>query len=276
MEVIVAKNSGFCFGVERAINTTLENLETNTDVCSLGPLIHNDQVVDYLDRKGLDVVEDVNEVENKNLIIRSHGVPLKTYDIAESKGNTVIDCTCPFVRSLQKKAKACHDEKMNVIIIGDKNHPEIIGINGWCDNKAYIVNSVEDIDNLPKLDSACVVVQTTMIEEKFYALVDELKKHIEDLIVYNTICRATRERQDSCDEVSKKVDAMVVVGGKSSSNTKKLAEISAMNCDNVYHIELASEIDEEEFKKYKTVGLTAGASTPDWIIKEVYNKLSEI
>ncbi len=276
MEVIIAENSGFCFGVERAINTTLENLETKTDVCSLGPLIHNDQVVGYLDRKGLEVVDDVNAVENKNLIIRSHGVPLKTYDIAEEKGNTVIDCTCPFVRSLQKKAKACYDEGLNVIIIGDRNHPEIIGIDGWCENNAFIVNSIEDIEKLPELDSACVVVQTTMIEEKFNTLVEELKKNIDDLIVYNTICRATRERQESCDEVSRKVDAMVVVGGKSSSNTKKLAEISAMNCDNVYHIELASELDEEEFKKYKTVGLTAGASTPDWIIKEVYNKLSAI
>ena len=276
MEVILAKNSGFCFGVEKAINTTIENLESKKDVYSLGPLIHNDQVVDYLDKKGLTVINDAGDIENKNLIIRSHGVPLETYDIAKSKGNTIIDCTCPFVRNLQNKAKDCYEKGNTIIIIGDREHPEIIGINGWCNNKAHIVNSIEDVAELPKLDSACVLVQTTMIEEKFYLLVDELKKVIPDLKVFNTICKATKERQDSCKEVSKEVEAMVVVGGRSSSNTRKLAEISRENCKNVYHIELPEELDVEEFKKYNKVGLTAGASTPDWIIKEVYDKLKSI
>lgn len=276
MEVIIAKNAGFCFGVEKAIDTTVKSLEEKSDVYSLGPLIHNDQVVDYLADKGLTVVDSPDEAENKNLIIRSHGVPLSVYDIAEERGNNIIDCTCPFVRNLQKKARGCYEAGSNIIIVGDRNHPEIIGINGWCNNDAYIVNSVEDVQRLKPMESACVMVQTTMIEEKFDRLVIELKKYIKDLTVFNTICSATRVRQDSCGEVSKNVDAMVVIGGRKSSNTKKLAEISRENCDNVYHIEEAKEIDEEEFKKYSTVGVTAGASTPDWIIKETVEKLKAI
>lgn len=275
MEIIIAKNAGFCFGVENAIDTTIESLEEKDNVYSLGPLIHNDQVVDYLGEKGLKVIDDPLDVQNKNLIIRSHGVPLSVYDISESRGNNVIDCTCPFVRNLQKKTKKCYEEGNNIIIIGDKKHPEIIGINGWCENKADIVNSIDDVKKLKPMSSACVVVQTTMIEEKFEKIVIELKKHIKDLQVFNTICRATKERQNSCDEVSKLVDAMIVIGGKKSSNTKKLAEISRENCENVYHIEKADEIDIDEIKKFKKIGITAGASTPDWIINEVIEKLEK-
>ncbi|MDO5707473.1 MAG: 4-hydroxy-3-methylbut-2-enyl diphosphate reductase [Andreesenia angusta] len=275
MEIILAKNAGFCFGVENAIDTTIESLENKKNVYSLGPLIHNDQVVEYLETKGLKVIDSPLDLENKNLIIRSHGVPLSVYDVSESRGNNVIDCTCPFVRNLQKKTKSCYEKGNNIIIIGDKNHPEIIGINGWCENKANIVNSIEDVHRLKPMDSACVVVQTTMIEEKFERIVTELKKYIKDLKVFNTICQATKERQNSCEEVSKLVDAMIVIGGKKSSNTKKLAEISRENCKNVFHIEEADEIDIDNIKKFNKIGITAGASTPDWIINEVIGRLEK-
>lgn len=276
MKVTIAKNSGFCFGVENAIDTTIESLGELENVYSLGPLIHNDQVVEFLDKKGLSVVESVDDVKDANLIIRSHGIPLSTYDKAKENNLNVIDCTCPFVRNLQKKARKCHQEGAAVIIVGDANHPEIIGIDGWCDNQAHIVNSSEDVAMLPHFTRACVVAQTTMIEDKFEKLVEEIRSHADQLDVYNTICRATRERQTSCGELSKGVDAMVVVGGKKSSNTTKLAEISRNNCKNVYHVETAEEIDPEEFKAYEHVGLTAGASTPSWIIDEVYEKLKAI
>lgn len=276
MKVILAENAGFCFGVKKAIDTTEKSLNDKKDVYSLGPLIHNDQVVEYLNKKGLSVVEGPEDICEKNLIIRSHGVPISVYKQAEKNNNKVIDCTCPFVRNLQKKVKDCYKNGANIIIVGDRNHPEIIGINGWCENEANIVNSIEDVKRLKPMDSACVVVQTTMIEEKFERIVIELKKYIKDLTVYNTICSATRERQESAKKVSQSVEAMIVIGGKKSSNTKKLVEISKENCKSVYHIEEAKEIDLDSFKNYKSVGITAGASTPDWIIRETIEKLENL
>ncbi len=278
MEIIVAQNSGFCFGVKEAIDTTMDVLNKCKDeeICSLGPLIHNNQAIERLKDLGLDVIDNVSDVKSGKVIIRSHGVPLDVYKTAEDNKIELIDCTCPFVRKIQKKAKDCHDKGSDVVIIGDPNHPEVIGINGWCENKAYIVNSKEDVENIPKLDSVCVVAQTTLTNEKFTELSELVKDKVTNTEICNTICNATKVRQNSCKEVAKKADAMIIIGGYHSSNTQKLVEISKEYCKNVYPVETVDELPLDILKDYKVVGITAGASTPTWIIEEVIDKMEEL
>ena len=278
MEIIVAQNSGFCFGVKEAIDTTMNVLDNHEDeaICSLGPLIHNNQAIEKLEALGLNVIDDVSDVDSGKVIIRSHGVPLDVYDAAKGKDIELVDCTCPFVRKIQKKAKDCYDTGKDIVIIGDPNHPEVIGINGWCENKAYIINSKEDVEKMPKLERVCVVAQTTLTNEKFTELSELVKDKTADTEICNTICNATKVRQNSCKEVAKKADAMIVIGGYHSSNTQKLVEISKEYCNNVYPVETVDELPLDILKDYKVLGITAGASTPTWIIEEVIDKMEEL
>ncbi|MGO1368772.1 bifunctional 4-hydroxy-3-methylbut-2-enyl diphosphate reductase/30S ribosomal protein S1 [Senegalia sp. (in: firmicutes)] len=276
MKIILAQNSGFCFGVERAIDSTLDAINTKEDVSSLGPLIHNKQVIDKLNKKGLNTINSINDVESGTIIIRSHGVPKDIHDSIDLKKMKTLDLTCPFVRKIQKKVEKYYNTGYKIIIIGDPNHPEVIGINGWCENNADIINCKEDIVEDKKYDKICIVSQTTMNEEKFKLLSEIISQNAKEVLKFNTICNATKLRQSSCKEVSSQVDAMIVIGGYHSSNTQKLVEISKEMCKNVYHIETIDDLNLEEFKKYNIVGITAGASTPDWIIKEVVNIVSDV
>lgn len=277
MEIIIAENSGFCFGVNRAIETTMKALShTNGKIYSLGPLIHNNQVINELIKQGLEIIDNIEEVDNCKVIIRSHGVPLQVYDVAKERNIEIIDCTCPFVRKIQNKAKEFYDLGYQIVIIGNAKHPEIIGINGWCNNSAIIVNNEEDVEVMLNYDKICIVAQTTFYESKFDRLV-ELISHKGNVIkVFNTICNATQLRQKSCEEISKIVDAMLVIGGQHSSNTQKLVTISKNYCNNTYLIETAEQLPIVELAKFNTIGLTAGASTPSWIIKEVYDKMKNL
>lgn len=276
MEIILAQNSGFCFGVERAINKSLETIKNRNDVYSLGPLIHNKQVIESLNKKGLNTIKETDKLDSGTLIIRSHGVPLDIYDKLEDKQIECVDLTCPFVRNIQKIAKKHYDEGYKIIIIGDPNHPEVIGINGWCNYQADIINSKYDIEDTKKYDKICIVVQTTMNEEKFELLSELISKEAKEIVKFNTICNATKLRQMSCKELASKVDAMIVIGGYHSSNTQKLVSISKKICENTYHIETTDDLNLKELKKYNLIGITAGASTPDWIIKEVVNQVNNI
>lgn len=277
MKIIVAENAGFCFGVSKAIESTKNILKNqNKKTYSLGPLIHNNQVIEQLDRAGLSIIDNIEDVTDGNVIIRSHGVPLDVYENARDKNIQLFDCTCPFVRKIQNKVKEYNSRGYQIVIIGDPNHPEVIGINGWCENKAVIINSEEDIEVMRNYDKICIVVQTTYLETKFNELAGLVAKKSEEVEVFNTICKATQLRQKSCKETAKISDAMVVIGGYNSSNTKKLVEISKTFCENTYHIETSDQLPVHELKKFKTIGLTAGASTPSWIIKEVYDKMSNL
>ena len=277
MRIIVADNSGFCFGVKNAIDTTLNSFKySNTNMYSLGPLIHNNQVIEKLKTMGLNVIDDVDCINEGKIIIRSHGVPLNIYEIAQNKGIEIIDCTCPFVRKIQKKVNEYYKKGYAIVIIGDCKHPEVIGINGWCNNEAYIINNKEDIEVIPDCDKICIVAQTTITNDKFRELSELIAKKHKNVETFNTICNATQLRQDACKEVAKKVDAMIVIGGYHSSNTQKLVEISKAYCKNTYHIETVDELLIDEIKKYETIGITAGASTPRWIIEEVYEKMNSI
>ncbi|RKD34772.1 bifunctional 4-hydroxy-3-methylbut-2-enyl diphosphate reductase/30S ribosomal protein S1 [Thermohalobacter berrensis] len=275
MKIILAENSGFCFGVKKAIDSAYETVNNKkNNVYSLGPLIHNKQVIEQLKSKGLKTIENIDDVKNGKVIIRSHGVPLNIYDKTKENNIELIDSTCPFVRKVQKKANEYYNKGYQIVIIGDKEHPEVIGINGWCNNSAYIVNSMEDIKKIPLLNKLCIVAQTTITEEKFEKLSKEIVKKAKESKIFNTICNATQLRQESCKKVAQKVDAMIVIGGFHSSNTQKLVKISKKYCPNTYHIETIKDLPLEDFKKYQTVGITAGASTPDWIIKEVIDIMS--
>ncbi|MBS4539939.1 bifunctional 4-hydroxy-3-methylbut-2-enyl diphosphate reductase/30S ribosomal protein S1 [Clostridium sp. D2Q-11] len=276
MKIILAQNSGFCFGVERAINKTLETIDTNKGVHSLGPLIHNKQAISFLSKKGLNTIKSLDEVDSGTVIIRSHGVPIDIHSKLENKNIESLDLTCPFVRKIQKKVEEYYNKGYKIIIIGNPEHPEVIGINGWCNNSANIINSKDDIEDTKKYDKICIVAQTTMNEEKFELLSELISKKSNEVLKFNTICNATKLRQMSCKEVAGKVDAMIVIGGYHSSNTQKLVTISKDICKNTYHIETVDDLNIKELQKYNLVGITAGASTPDWIIKEVVNQVSNI
>ena len=277
MEIKIAKCSGYCYGVKRAMDLALEKLDETSEkkVYSLGPLIHNDQAMKKFTDKGLIVEEDINKIEkNSTAIVRSHGLPKDFYDKMDIISTNVVDATCPFVKKIQDIVYENYKSGHGIILIGDKDHPEIRGINGWSDNSSIIINSIEDVERFDfSEDRAYIVaVQTTYKLEKYLQIEKILKNRLKKVEFFNTICYATRERQDAARELSKTVDAMIVIGGKSSSNTKKLAEICSENCI-TFLIETAKDIDLEKISSFSTIGITAGASTPDFIIDEVKDLL---
>lgn len=277
MKIIIADNAGFCFGVKKAMDMSMEVLNENNDsIHSLGPLIHNRQAVDKLNRLGLRVANSIDEIENGKVIVRSHGIPYEIYEKISKMDLELIDCTCPYVKSIHKKVNEYWRKGYKIVIIGDKDHPEVIGINGWCNNEGIVINTEDEATNLPNLNKICIVSQTTNTLDKFNTLSKIVSQKSSNVEIFNTICNATNLRQSSCKEVAKKVEAMIVIGGYHSSNTNKLVEISKKYCQNVYHIETVNDLSFKELSKYEAIGLTAGASTPDWIIKEVIEKMENI
>lgn len=275
MKVKRAAKAGFCFGVKRALDMAERTAETSQAV-SLGPLIHNQQVVKRLAERGIQVVEDLEELTTQQaLIIRSHGVAPSVYQGADNKGIQVVDATCPFVQKAQRLAAESARMGQQVIVMGDKFHPEVQGILGWAGEQAIPIQTIEEAKELPFYPHLAVLAQTTQLAENFAGIVNELKHHTDDLIVHNTICNATAERQKVARELAETMDVMVVVGGRNSANTQKLASICAERTK-TYLIETAAELEKVWFKEAKNAGLTAGASTPDWIIEEVYKKMTDM
>lgn len=278
MKVILAKHAGFCFGVKRAVDLAIKTSDENNDIVyTLGPLIHNDAAVNMLKEKKIVPIDDINIADGNKLIIRSHGVGKDIYDFANKLGIDLIDATCPFVKKIQKIAYEKHNKGYNIIIIGDKSHPEVQGINGWCDKKGIIGKTITDFKTMifDERQKYAVVVQTTMPLDVFFQIKEYFESLELDVEYNNTICFATKERQESVVSLSKKVDAMLIVGGKHSSNTKKLAEISQKNCD-TFLIETVKDIDLKKIKTYDIIGVGAGASTPDFIINEVLELLKTL
>lgn len=278
-KVILAENAGFCFGVQRAVETSIDiKKKYNKKIYTLGPLIHNSDVVSFLEQNDIYAIdyENINDLQEGDVvIIRSHGIPEAVFNDLKSRGLEVIDATCPFVTNIQKKVKKYSKEGYNIIIVGDENHPEVIGINGWCDNKATITKNGEFNKELS--NKICAVSQTTEKKENWDKTLDAIDDGTREVLSFNTICSATEVRQKSADDLSKEVDAMIVIGGKNSSNTTKLYEIAKHNCENTIHIENSNELPKEYInnKKFKKIGITAGASTPDWIIREVINIMQD-
>ncbi len=276
-QIIIAENAGFCFGVKRAVEMTVDtNNDKKSKVYTLGPLIHNKDVVESLRDQGIysidnDYFGDLSSEDT--VVIRSHGVSSNILEEIKKTGASIVDATCPYVTSIQRKARKYHSEGYLIVIVGDPNHPEVVGINGWCENTAIITKTGDELENLP--NKVCVLSQTTEKQANYEKTLEAVSKLSQDVLAFNTICSATRERQESAYSVSKKADLMVVIGGKNSSNTKKLYEICKENCQNTILIENVYEIPDDliEDSNLKIIGVTAGASTPDWVISEVINKL---
>lgn len=273
-EVTTAKSAGFCFGVKRAVDMVYDEAKKGERVYTLGPIIHNEQVVDDLEKKGVKVIESVNDINNDcdtTVIIRSHGVPQKVVEKLREKNVNIVDATCPFVSKIHKIVREASQNGKTVIIIGSDNHPEVEGIKGWCVGEPVVLESVEEAEKftIEGTKKVCVVSQTTFNYNKFKDIVDILSKKSYDIDVMNTICNATEERQTEAGTIARQSDAMLVIGGKHSSNTQKLYEICRKECENTYFIQTLDDLDLKQLQSFRSVGITAGASTPNNIIKEV-------
>lgn len=277
MEIIEAKTAGFCFGVNRAVKMAYDAAESRGErrVYSLGPIIHNDQVVSDLEAKGVSTVKRPEDItDNSVVIIESHGVG-KDVIGRIPKDCTIVDATCPYVDKIHRIVSEYYDKGYTIVIAGNGSHPEVNGINGWCDNKAVIVGSADEIDMIPEGESKiCVVSQTTNEHAVWHAIKDRLKSRFPEAVIFDTICAATGERQKEAEEIAQNVDAMVVIGSKKSANTRNLFNICSRICPNTVYIETPDEIKNDMFAESKKVGVTAGASTPEWIIKGVIDRMN--
>ena len=273
MKINIAKSAGFCFGVKRAVDTVYKE-SSKKNVYTFGPIIHNDEVVADLERQGVHVIndsEDFKSLSEGTIIIRSHGVSKAIYEEILNAGLDLVDATCPFVRKIHKIVERESGDGRVIIIIGNNHHPEVEGIKGWCVSKPIVIESASEAEKLDNFGGKklCIVSQTTFNYKKFKDIVDILSKKSYDIDVMNTICNATEERQTEAGTIARQSDAMLVIGGKHSSNTQKLYEICRKECENTYFIQTLDDLDLKQFQSFRSVGITAGASTPNNIIKEV-------
>lgn len=278
-EIKIAEHSGFCFGVKRAIDMTLESAEKWKDsrkVYTYGPLIHNKIVTDDLKKSGIEIIENMEEAtQSQVIIVRSHGQGKDFYDNAKKRGLTLVDATCPFVSKIHSLVEEAFQKQKKIIIIGDRNHPEVQGINGWCNDEAIIINTEEEAKNIPT-GAYFAVGQTTLQKSHFDKLITILKENNCDLEIHNTICQATTLRQASCENLARVSDLMLIFGDRNSSNTKKLYNLAKKTCEKVYFIENIEDLPLKEISLCNKIGVAAGASTPERLIKEVITNMSEL
>ena len=283
MEVIRAKSAGFCFGVKRAVDTVYEQVEKQMgkQIYTYGPIIHNEEVVKDMEAHGVKVLhseEELKGLEEGLVIIRSHGVPKRICDLMDEKGIEYVDATCPFVKRIHKIVAEESKKGSRIIIIGNPDHPEVEGIRGWAGENVTVIKNAEEAEKFENTTSEriCIVSQTTFNYNKFKDLVEIISEKGYDINVFNTICNATEERQTEARELAKKSDAMIVIGGRHSSNTQKLFEISKKECSNTFYIQTKNDLNMEDFSNIGMLGITAGASTPNNIIKEVHESMAEM
>ncbi len=279
MEIVLAKTAGFCFGVKRAVDTVYEQVGKG-DVYTYGPIIHNEEVVKDLESKGVCVVNeeaDLQVLSEGTIVIRSHGVERRIYDVIAENNLELVDATCPFVKKIHNIVDRDSAEGKQIVIIGNRTHPEVMGIVGWCNTSPVVLESVEEAQEFVVSDKTDItlVSQTTFNHKKFNSIVEIFEKKGYNITVYNTICNATEERQKETASIAQQVDAMIVIGGRNSSNTQKLYDISKKECANTYYIQTLVDLDLAAFESVGRVGITAGASTPNHIIKEVHGSMAE-
>ena len=280
-EILLAENSGFCFGVKQAMEKTEKEIEkkqrneTAGALYTWGPLIHNQTVTDALRAQGVRIAENLDEVTAEDtLIVRSHGEARAFFEEADRRGIHVVDATCPFVKKIHDLVEEAYGKGYRIIILGDAQHPEVRGINGWCENSALVGPTAEAAREI-KEDKLFVVCQTTIRRELLDEVSAVLRSEGKQAEIHNTICGATTLRQNSCMKLAKKCDCFIVVGGKNSSNTQKLAEIAKKTCKKVYFVEKIEDLPLHKIAKYNKIGVAAGASTPECVIKEVIATMSE-
>ena len=277
MEVKLAKTAGFCFGVKRAVDKVYEQIreaEQSGDrapIFTYGPIIHNEEVVADLEARGVHVIaeEHLEDVKVGTIIIRSHGISRAVQEQMERQGLRIVDATCPFVKKIHRIVDEATSQGRRVIIIGNASHPEVQGIMGWCRTPAYVAETAEDVEKLPEMTDVTIVSQTTFNYKKFQELVEKISEKGYNSLVVNTICNATQERQTEAREIAGEVDAMIVIGGSHSSNTQKLYDICRRVCPVTYYIQTLVDLESQCFTPVRSVGITAGASTPNYIIEEV-------
>ena len=278
MEVTVAKTAGFCFGVKRAVQKVYEQIgKTEKPIYTYGPIIHNERVVGDLQEKGVEVIDTLEElrtIRDAVVVIRSHGVGKDVYDILKENGVEIVDATCPYVKKIHRIVEKQTAEGRRVLIVGSEDHPEVQGIKGWGDERTKVIENMDDFRRLelPEDEKLCIVSQTTFNYKKFQDLVEKISKTRYDITVLNTICNATQERQVEAMRIASQVDVMLVIGGKHSSNTQKLYDICRKECKNTYYIQTLGDFNPECISSVRSVGITAGASTPNNIIEEVHTK----
>ncbi len=287
MEILLAKSAGFCFGVQRAVDTAYEHADEE-NVYTYGQIIHNEEVVGDLKKHGIKVIENDDElglVRNSKVIIRSHGAEKRVYDILKKNNNEIIDATCPFVKKIHNIVMDECEKGHTIVIVGDRKHPEVKGIMGWCTSTPVVIGSEEEAESFVRScitgdfktsEDISIVSQTTFNYRKFNNVVDIIRNKLYNVTAYKTICNATSVRQREAQEIASKVDAMIVIGGRNSSNTQKLYEISKKECENTYYIQTLVDLDLTTFESVSRVGITAGASTPNKIIKEVHGRMDEM
>ena len=279
MEVTVAKTAGFCFGVKRAVEKVYEQIgKTEKPIYTYGPIIHNEQVVGDLQEKGVEVIDTLEElktIRDAVVVIRSHGVGKDVYDILKENGVEIVDATCPYVKKIHRIVEKQTAEGRRVLIVGSEDHPEVQGIKGWGDERTKVIENMDDFRRLelPEDEKLCIVSQTTFNYKKFQDLVEKISKTRYDITVLNTICNATQERQVEAMRIASQVDVMLVIGGKHSSNTQKLYDICRKECKNTYYIQTLGDFNPECISSVRSVGITAGASTPNNIIEEVHTNV---
>ena len=275
MKIHLAKSAGFCFGVKRAIDTALCAAGSKQDIYMLGDIVHNETVVRQVEAAGIKKIKLLSNGKGKTLLIRAHGIPSSLLEKALEKGYRIIDATCPMVKEIHKIAKGMEDSGYRIIVIGDKDHDEVRGIVGQLKQKAIVI---EDIRNIPgkKIKKACIVVQSTQNIEKVARIIDALRPRMQQLKFFNTICKPTTLRQEETKRLPLENDVMIIIGSKRSANTKRLYEISKALNKRSYWVESKENIRKDWFKGAKTVGVSAGASTPDTITRDVINYLKKL
>lgn len=273
MEIRLAKSYGFCFGVKRAIKIAEQTKNSKT----LGPLIHNKKEINRLKNKfSVDLIEDIDEIrDNESVIIRTHGIPKDKLKELKKKTANIIDATCPYVTKPQQIVEEMSNKGYSIVIFGDKNHPEIKGVMSYAKDPIVVLD-VKELESKKLKEKVATVAQTTRKFEEYQKIVNYLMQKCKEVRVFNTICNATFENQDAARELSKDADVMIVIGGKNSSNTKQLHKICKENCKDSYLVEDENELKKEWFRDKKICGITAGASTPDWIIQKVIDKIRQV
>lgn len=278
MKVLLADERGFCFGVERAVDMVEDALGDGETVRTLGPLIHNNEEMGRLESSGVTTISEPVQIKRgETAVIRAHGVTPGVQNDLETRASKVVDATCPFVTRVQKLTARAANEGRSVVVVGNPDHPEMVGVKGYAPDHAYIINDADELSSLPKLQNPLVVSQTTIKAETFFDTAEAVKEIAEgETEVINTICSATRDRQDSARSLSAHVDAFYIIGGEHSSNSRKLLAVCRENCERSFLIQTEAEIDAADLKGVETVGVTAGASTPDWLIEKVVAKLESL
>lgn len=278
MKVLLADEYGFCFGVERAVDMVEESLTGQETVRTLGPLIHNEQEMERLGGRGVKTISEPVQIQKgETAVIRAHGVTPQVQDELLAKASKVVDATCPFVTRVQRLASRAAREDRHVVVVGNPEHPEMIGVKGYAPEHAFVIRDESELNTLPKLKDPLVVSQTTIKAKTFFDTAEAVKKIAEgETQIINTICSATRDRQDAARALAGQVDAFFVIGGNHSSNSRKLLNVCKEQCDKSFLIQTESDIDPSDLEDVETIGVTAGASTPKWLIDRVVERLESL